>query len=62
MNHEDIIIELINDEEKNDRFDKIENLLNELFSQIKKYEKIIEELKKENEFLVTKLQKRLEEN
>ncbi len=57
MNHEDIIIELINDEEKNDRFDKIENLLNELFSQIKKYEKIIEELKKENEFLVTKLQK-----
>lgn len=60
MNHEDIIIELINDEEKNDRFDKIENLLNELFSQIKKYEKIIEELKKENEFLVTKLQKRLE--
>ena len=57
MNHEDIIIELINYEEKNDRFDKIENLLNELFSQIKKYEKIIEELKKENEFLVTKLQK-----
>ena len=57
MNHEDIIIELINDEEKNDRFDKIENLLNELFSQIKKYEKIIEELKKENEFLMIKLQK-----
>ena len=60
MNHEDIIIELINYEEKNDRFDKIENLLNELFSQIKKYEKIIEELKKENEFLMIKLQKRLE--
>ena len=57
MNHEDIIIELINYEEKNDRFDKIENLLNELFSQIKKYEKIIEELKKENEFLMIKLQK-----
>ena len=57
MNHEDIIIELINYEEKNDRFDKIENLLNELFSQIKKYEKIIEELKKENEFLMLKLQK-----
>ena len=57
MNHEDIIIELINYEEKNDRFDKIENLLNELFSQIKKYEKINEELKKENEFLMIKLQK-----
>ena len=57
MNHEDIIIELINYEEKNDRFDKIENLLNELFSQIKKYEKIIEELKKDNEFLMIKLKK-----